>query len=611
LKVFARFALSRGCLHAGESALLLEGQWPNEQWPNEQCPDSQSPAERLAAGRWSLDREIDSRHNWIDDRAAELAEHFAEAGHRHANAQAPGLAWLNVVKLRYLLVKLLRVAAFFDSHHRAMPPNVCQLFFEPGRDACYQHVLHALGRQHGFEVIAHPAACDPAAAGDLQPIARSASWRRAAERCVRQVQPALSADKPRVVLCGNPRLLAPVCGELLRRRMQPWWLVERFAPRSWLRWRRFGVGSLSCDDSCAEKSGSPHGPEQFAFDRRALPPLADAGWPAAELVVAAVAAWLHRLHGQLGARQARQSAQIERHLDFARPLHVVLDQDGSPFNRAVVAAARQRGVHTSVVQHGAPFIRFGFAPLAADRFCAWGETSRVQMLRWGVPRERIRVTGTAMALPPTRRGISARAGKRPRFVLLATLAPADSRPDGVNYHLTGGTFAAMLRGALAAVSNWPGASLLIKLHPRDPRSPAIRSIAAEFDRLDVKIVARGSLAGVLRGAHCVLSCASSAGIEAAACGWPVIQLMPEGSGELLAANAWGLVGTARTRPELAGLIERVLAGRHESPAATAASTIAATGREAASRIVDAILSRAVDREPGGQPARGSAETHCV
>ncbi|HEX4147764.1 MAG TPA: hypothetical protein VHY20_02205, partial [Pirellulales bacterium] len=467
MKVFARFELSRGRLDPGDTALLVEGRWPAEP----KASDRQQPA-----GRFSLDREIDSRFGWIDQCAADMAEHFAATGDNDPDPSTANGAWLNVVKLRYLLVKLLRVAAFFQSPSRAVLPAVCQLFFESGRDLCYVRLLRALARQQGFDLIEHAVGSGETAGSASLMVAPSETWRSAAQRLLRPVQPAVARGTPRIVLCGNPRLLAPVCRELIRRKLQPWWLAERFAPRGWLRWRRFGVGVLSCDGGTRSGAGCPA--SQFLEPAATLS--ASSCWTAIDLFAPAVAAWLQEVRAEFRQAQAMQAAQIGKHLDRLRPLYVLLDQDGSPFHRAVVAAARDRGVRTSIVQHGAPFIRFGFAPLVADRFCAWGDTSRDQLVRWGISRERITVTGTAQALPVrhvSRRPIPPHA---PRFALLATLAPADSRPDAVNFHLTGETFAAMIRGALAAIANRSGAHVTIKLHPRDRRSPAIREIAAGF-----------------------------------------------------------------------------------------------------------------------------------
>ncbi|HEX4147514.1 MAG TPA: hypothetical protein VHY20_00940, partial [Pirellulales bacterium] len=114
-----------------------------------------------------------------------------------------------------------------------------------------------------------------------------------------------------------------------------------------------------------------------------------------------------------------------------------------------------------------------------------------------------------------------------------------------------------------------------------------------------------------------LSCASSAGIEAAAAGWPVIQLMPAGSGELLNAKTWGLVGTARSRDELEELIRTVLAGNPLPHSEETSLVIAASGPAGARRIVDALLSPAATQaggvtDDGAFPAASPvAETACV
>ncbi|MEX2558900.1 MAG: hypothetical protein WD403_03250, partial [Pirellulales bacterium] len=76
--------------------------------------------------------------------------------------------------------------------------------------------------------------------------------------------------------------------------------------------------------------------------------------------------------------------------------------------RAAIAFARSHGIKSVVVQHGAPCVRFGFAPLHADMFCAWGESSRRQLEAWQVPPERIVVTGASAM---DRRGEGGKGGR--------------------------------------------------------------------------------------------------------------------------------------------------------------------------------------------------------
>ena len=72
-------------------------------------------------------------------------------------------------------------------------------------------------------------------------------------------------------------------------------------------------------------------------------------------------------------------------------------------------------------------------------------------------------------------------------------------------------------------------------------------------------VVRGRLERWLAGTDCVLSCLSSAGVDAALAGLPVIQLLPAGSGPILPHEAWGMHGTARTAKELDDQLAQVLA----------------------------------------------------
>src|SRR5207244_11028896 len=78
----------------------------------------------------------------------------------------------------------------------------------------------------------------------------NAWWRRAAAAVSSRTNPSWQReDAPRVVLCGNRRVLNGICGELVRRGASVAWLYERFAVQTWLRWRAWGVGQLVCSGS--------------------------------------------------------------------------------------------------------------------------------------------------------------------------------------------------------------------------------------------------------------------------------------------------------------------------------------------------------------------------
>ncbi len=134
--------------------------------------------------------------------------------------------------------------------------------------------------------------------------------------------------------------------------------------------------------------------------------------------------------------------------------------------------------------------------------------------------------------------------------------------------------------------------MTIKLHPRCRDTEAYRTAAAEFPHLPSRIVRRGSIARLVRRAACVINCTSSAGIEAAALGASVIELVPAGSLDLLPAHEWNTLGTAATEPELRRLLHVALndvgterTGGLDNPK----SVFAAVGDEAARRVVNELV----------------------
>jgi len=582
LQVYTRYELvgaGRGPGDTGETAhrsrvggdrtrLLLEGSWPR---PARSSADT------------ALDEVIDARFGWIDWEVQRLA---AAAGERPPAGWPVSPLWLGALGLRYHLVKLLRLVAYFTEVRPLGPEDRVWLHAVRDRDEDYAELLAAVCRRCGAEAAVR---WSPRRGGETcgQRLRRgrktyaelgagpvNARWRRWLGRLAEWMGPADvgGSPRPKVVLCGNPRLLGPVCKTLLRRGASVWWLYDRFALKSWLRWRGRGVGQLVCDSSLGS----------------------DRTWAASELprmesrgvdLRGPVMCWLDRRLAAQGGRQHRLVERIDSHFRRLRPDRLVVDEDATPMARAAVAAARRWGAVSLVVQHGVPATQFGFAPLAADYFLAWGESSRDQLEAWEVPGERIVVTGspchggkkgsgTFCAKHP--KGLSSKRFLPPfssrkrsptpdTVLLLATVPPRDERPDYVKLHMTGQSYRAMIEMALGAVSKLPAARLVVKLHPRSPEDPVVRGVLREYPRLEVKTIRRATLAKCLRGVDCVLSCMSSAGIEATLAGVPVIQLLPPRAGDVLPHDAWGMLGSARSEEELGRLLGEALEARADPP----------------------------------------------
>lgn len=608
MRIYTRLSLVAGesaPAADGRPALLLEGSWPAV----DRAPD-----------RWSLDESIDGRFGWIDAEAARLAELLgrqtavaAPPANFNAPAAAPPCpADLHALALRYYLVKLLRPVAFCQQVISPAADTRCELFATRGRDEDYADLLAELARQGNFQLQIHwrPAdRCAEIGPGQGATPQNSPARRTAAKLAagIDRARVALGATRrTQVVLCGNPRALDPLCAELLTRQVGVAWLYDRFAFGSWRRWSWRGVGQLVCNsDQPASGSAVSHStvwrPSELEACGLQLGPIVDR--------------WLAVRTAESGPRLARYFEQAHAHLRRQRPHAILLDQDATPLARATVAAARQLAIPSWVVQHGVPGVRFGFAPLAADRFCAADRGSHRQLLQWGVSPERIVVTGSP-ALDELRRRFGRRDRRRgeahrkrptgPRvFLFLASTPPRDERPDSVTFHLTTETYRELLDRTCRMLAKVAGAELLVKPHPRDPQATVLHDILRRYPRLTASITAESRLERLLPATDVVLSCGSTGGVEAAALGWPVVQFLPRGSGDLLTAQDWQLLGTVRTDDEWAALFRRALDwGRSGSTTANGSRELSA--KLAARQIVDFVL--AERRPAAGDPAARSSRS---
>ncbi len=570
MNIVARRALLGVPSLTTDSSLLLEGSW--------------SAHEHDERHR-SLDAELDARWSWIDDEAEQMAHAWGAEPWLGESGRQLNAAWLNAPRFRYWLVKMLRVLAGLETlvGPRREP---LQAILQSGRDTDYATILEAWSR-HTRTPLQFIWRDEPrVVANDAQLTPHAARWRQGLSWLNRHTD-VRTADtlqnEQRVVLCGNPRILEPVCGELLRRRARPWWLYERFALHAWRRWRWRGVGQWVCDRALPRDGGC----------RAVVPTQSSCAWHGIELRPV-IEHWLSAQAIGVGQGQQQLWQQVRHALAEIRPAVVVVDQDQTPLNRLLVAAARERRIKSFVVQHGVPFVRFGYAPLEADYFCAWGLSTRDALLRWDVQDERILITGSPQhaELPRPRRplvsAVEPRAAAPRRFVLLPTVAPRDDRPDAQAYHCTSASYEQLLHTVFATLAELPAVELLVRPHPRDVPPRLLAKLLAEFPRLNARLVRGGSLARLVQRADCVISCASTSGVEAAALGAPVIQMMPAGSNDLIDGSAWGLLGTARSSDELRALIAqaRSTSAAHET---AWRSIVGEIDRAAAPQIVDALL----------------------
>ncbi len=559
---------------AQKPVVVLAGAWPQEQ-------------SKLVV---ELDSTIDCRYTWLDREAEHLAE-LAGGGLPDYGAGLPA-PWVNALGLRYYLVKLLRVIEYFSS---VEPPQKGQCFclIADRADGDDVAIITTICRRAGAECHVRWRGSQP----DAEPsVTEPEEWWRRSMRILAnrlQLPGHMRRGGSRVVLCGNPRFLDPLCQVLHERKCRIWWLYDRFAVKPFWRWHLRGIPQLTCQNN-------PHRDDEPGNAPIDLPPLPFRGIDLHDLVLE----WLNRRLAGRRRDQRRWLDQIDRHFQQIRPNLLVMDEDATPMKRIALAAARHYGGKSFVVQHGAPVARFGFAPLAADGLFAWGLSTREQLQRWDIPSERVLVTGSPShdslqkTLRRSRAPQQVPSGSPPRILLLATVPPRDCRPDVIELNLNSRSYGEMIEAAFAAAEAIPGATLVLKPHPRTKTDLAIEQAISRHPHLRVEPVRSGSLAQSLRGIDCVLSCLSSAGIEATLADVPVIQLVPRGAGQVLPSERWGLLGSASSAAELLPVLEEAL--QRQSPATNAAREVVFAGAsfwrrestgvsDSATRIADILL----------------------
>ncbi len=593
MDVYTRISLLANPRVSTEQAVLLEGSWPTS-----------------SIQRWSLDDTMHAAAGWVDDEAIRLAALYAApvppegdetarqpTAHIHTKHPQPlSLAYIQERKLRYHLAKLLRVIAFFDRPPAGLKMADAaagvKLHLAPGVDDDYAELFSQLAQRYHWrlELVGHNAANANPSTSAASSAAGVAWWRRCAGAWqTRQLMKSLLAG-PRVVLCGNATGLDPVCEQLIARHAQVCWLYDSFCVRTWRRWRRQGVHQLLCLGG----PGADADPAVISAAELARP-IAFEGVNLTSLAQR----WLQRVSAESAAVCTTRVQQIHRQFARLRPQVVVVDEDQTPLARIAVHVAREQGIPTVVLQHGVPRVAFGFVPLAADWFFAWGETSRTQLKQFGVSAKQIAVTGSARhdSLAGAQRWRPADRGSNSVEILLfATTPPNDARPESLRFHLTLAEHDRLLRMTFAAVQRL-GARLIIKAHPRAARRTAgLRKLLAEFPNLNAQVIAGGDLEELVRRAACGISCLSGAGIDAASLGLPVIDLLPQHAEDLLPAQAWGTLGTARTADELESLLAQAM--RKTAPCEAIPQVFAHHGY-AASVSADALLAVARGERPDG------------
>jgi len=152
---------------------------------------------------------------------------------------------------------------------------------------------------------------------------------------------------------------------------------------------------------------------------------------------------------------------INNMLSVEKPKLLVVMNEITTLGNIAVHIAKQRGIKTFCIQHGAVGDASGFTPVSVDKIAVWGGSSRETLIKNGTPKEKIVVTGApqfddlALKNIPLNKNTIKKLGITPnkKLIFLTTQPVSDMKE--------------ITTAVCKAVKSIPGTQLVMKLHPSE------------------------------------------------------------------------------------------------------------------------------------------------
>jgi hypothetical protein len=256
---------------------------------------------------------------------------------------------------------------------------------------------------------------------------------------------------------------------------------------------------------------------------------------------------LAKLIEQRAAADLAQAAMLRRAFRSRRLRSIVGSYDIDPDTRLVVLLAREAGIHTFMLAHGAYLLPQPLADLdLCDEVALWtgaiappitNADRPIHLIGYPVPHE---------PPPPTRR----KALRSPRIAVLGQLpVPSASVLDE---RITMRCYETALH---AIVSRWRDATVRLRPHPTQERI-TYPALAARFPDLRLEEDATSAILDFLRGVDLCIGGASAATLQGALVGTPVIALNLSGDEWPFPIGGRTSVAVARSATDLETILDR-------------------------------------------------------
>lgn len=253
---------------------------------------------------------------------------------------------------------------------------------------------------------------------------------------------------------------------------------------------------------------------------------------------------------------------------------ILIDEDVTPFHKALIQVTRRRSIPSVVLQHGVTGQSRGYSPLSASFFAAWGEISKKRLMEWGVSANQIVVTGTPSLNRPlpaisreARTGIMKSLGFDPGKKVILYAPPRERKIEQGLFHakLAPNEAKEIFFEVLDSVQKLSDCILIVKVHPGGNKQ-YFEDLLREkglFQKRNILITESFNLYKLIQIADAVISFYSTVCIEAMFFNVPVININWFKKGSLIPfGNENSPVYSVERQEDLSVSIEKALKDRH-------------------------------------------------
>jgi hypothetical protein len=296
---------------------------------------------------------------------------------------------------------------------------------------------------------------------------------------------------------------------------------------------------------------------------------------------------IHEMAIALARRRAAadlaRARMLRRLFARRRPAAILSAWDSEPTARLVIHLAKEAGIRTFVLSHGAYLLSTVARDMDfGDEILTWSDAMEFPKPPAGTPTHVVGYPAAPGPIPPTRRfgGDPAAA----RIMVLsqpATVSLIDSRAEMDGY----------LTAIDAIAGQAPGATIVLRPHPASGRASA-EAAARRYPHSQVAIDTETHIGELLAGCDLCVGAATAATLQAALVGTPVIALNLTGFDWEWPLGHGGSVPVVASRSELEDWLARWLAGEELPGRSEMLAALGVNGSDSTGRIIDLVTGRA-------------------